>query len=163
MAQWLVALVLLHTVLWHPTAATVQLTEINTVVASQPGFNALASRYSGKWIDVSLSRQRLTAYVGTSAVYSTLISSGLKYYPTPTGHFQVLYKLQAQRMTGPGYDLPGVPWVMYFTYGGHAIHGTYWHKNFGRPMSHGCLNLPTPVASWLYVWAGVGTPVYVHA
>lgn len=64
-------------------------------------------------------------------------------------------------MTGPGYRLPHVPYVMYF-YKGYALHGTYWHNNFGRPMSHGCVNLPTPIAEQLYHWAEIGTPVVVQ-
>jgi lipoprotein-anchoring transpeptidase ErfK/SrfK len=65
-------------------------------------------------------------------------------------------------MSGPGYDLPNVPWVMFFTSRGHAIHGAYWHNNFGNPMSHGCVNLPVSNAQWLYNFASVGTPVVVH-
>ena len=64
-------------------------------------------------------------------------------------------------MTGPGYYLPGVPYTMYF-YKGYALHGTYWHDNFGTPMSHGCVNLETNDAEWLYEFASVGTLVNVH-
>jgi lipoprotein-anchoring transpeptidase ErfK/SrfK len=64
-------------------------------------------------------------------------------------------------MVGPGYDLPGVPWVMYF-YSGYAIHGAYWHNNFGAPMSHGCVNMTPGEAQILYNWAPIGTEVYVH-
>jgi lipoprotein-anchoring transpeptidase ErfK/SrfK len=64
-------------------------------------------------------------------------------------------------MSGPGYWLPNVPYVMYF-FGAYAIHGTYWHNNFGRPMSHGCINLSTPAAAWLFSWASIGTPVVTH-
>jgi lipoprotein-anchoring transpeptidase ErfK/SrfK len=64
-------------------------------------------------------------------------------------------------MTGPGYYLPNVPYTMYF-YRGYGLHGTYWHANFGRPMSHGCVNLPTYEAQWLFNWAPVGTLVNVH-
>ncbi len=64
-------------------------------------------------------------------------------------------------MRGPGYDLPGVPYTMYF-YKGYALHGTYWHNNFGHPMSHGCVNLRTSDAGWLFNWASVGTPVVTH-
>lgn len=71
----------------------------------------------------------------------TSISSGLPGTPTVTGRFQVGIKCADwRRMTGPGYDLPGVPWVMYF-YGSYALHGAYWHNNFGTPMSHGCVNI----------------------
>jgi lipoprotein-anchoring transpeptidase ErfK/SrfK len=64
-------------------------------------------------------------------------------------------------MTGPGYYLPNVPYTMYF-YGGYGLHGTYWHNNFGTPMSHGCVNLSTADSGWLFDWASVGTVVNVH-
>lgn len=114
-----------------------------------------------RWIDVDLSSQRLTAYQGKAAVFSTLISGGLPNTPTVVGRFKVYIKLRSTRMRGPGYDLPGVPYTMYF-YRGYAIHGTYWHSNFGRPMSHGCVNMRTQDAAWLYSWAVVGTPVLTH-
>jgi LysM repeat protein len=116
---------------------------------------------SGRWIDVDLSSQRLTAYQGNTAVFSALISSGLPKTPTVTGRFKVYTKLRSTRMRGPGYDLPGVPYTMYF-YKGYAIHGTYWHNNFGHPMSHGCVNMRTSDAGWLFNWASVGTPVVTH-
>jgi LysM repeat protein len=116
---------------------------------------------SGRWIDVDLSAQRLTAYVGSTAVRSTLVSTGLPRTPTPTGQFRIYVKYRATPMSGPGYYLPDVPYTMYF-YKGYGIHGTYWHSNFGHPMSHGCINLPTPEAQWLYNWASVGTLVNIH-
>ncbi len=127
--------------------------------APQPG--GVAAPVAGRWIDVNLSTQRLTAYQGQTAVFSTLISSGVAGYRTPTGRFAIRTKIPSQRMVGPGYNLPGVPWVMYFA-GANAIHGTYWHNNFGRPMSHGCINMRIPDAQWLYNWASIGTPVVVH-
>ena len=63
---------------------------------------------------------------------------------------------------GECYYVPDVPWVMYFTDWGHALHGTYWHSNFGHVMSHGCVNLPLDFAEWLYNWTPYGTPVVVH-
>ncbi len=116
---------------------------------------------AGRWIDINLSQQRLTAYQGQTLVLSTLISSGIAGRNTPTGRFAVRTKIPAQRMTGPGYNLPNVPWVMYFA-GANAIHGAYWHNNFGRPMSHGCVNMRISEAQWLYNWASIGTPVVVH-
>jgi lipoprotein-anchoring transpeptidase ErfK/SrfK len=116
---------------------------------------------SGRWIDVDLSSQRLTAYQGSTPVFSALISSGLPRTPTVTGRFKVQTKLRSTRMRGPGYDLPGVPYTMYF-YKGYAIHGTYWHNNFGHPMSHGCVNMRTADAGWLFNWASIGTPVVTH-
>jgi len=115
----------------------------------------------GKWIDVNLSKQRLTAYQGNTPVFSALISAGLPRTPTVVGRFKINTKLRATRMRGPGYDLPNVPYTMYF-YRGYAIHGTYWHNNFGRPMSHGCVNMRTSDAAWLFNWAPMGTTVVTH-
>ncbi|MEZ4870340.1 MAG: LysM peptidoglycan-binding domain-containing protein [Caldilineaceae bacterium] len=114
-----------------------------------------------RWIEVNLSTQTLTAWQGDVAVLTTLISSGLPATPTVTGRFRIGTKYKSQRMVGPDYDLPGVPWVMYF-YAGYAIHGAYWHTNFGSPMSHGCVNMDTDEAELLYDWAPAGTEVYVH-
>lgn len=120
-----------------------------------------AGPVSGRWIDVDLGSQRLTAYQGNTVVFSALISGGLPRTPTVIGRFKVYTKLRSTRMRGPGYDLPGVPYTMYF-YKGYAIHGTYWHNNFGHPMSHGCVNMRTQDAAWLYNWASVGTTVVTH-
>ncbi len=114
-----------------------------------------------RWIDIDLSDQRLTAYEGETAVRSTLVSTGISRYPSPEGSFSIRSKYLADDMAGPGYYLPDVPYSMYF-YRAYAIHGTYWHSNFGTPMSHGCINLPTPEAEWLFGWAAVGTPVLIH-
>jgi lipoprotein-anchoring transpeptidase ErfK/SrfK len=116
---------------------------------------------TGKWIDISIGAQRLTAYEGQKAVFSVLISSGVAGRRTPIGQFAIRTKLASQTMSGPGYWLPNVPWVMYFA-GANAIHGTYWHHNFGHPMSHGCINMTIADASWMYHWASIGTPVIVH-
>jgi LysM repeat protein len=116
--------------------------------------------HSGRWIEIDLSRQTLTAHEGNRVVFSTLISSGLRRTPTPVGRFAIRVKYRAQTMVGPGYRFPNVPYVMYF-YGSYAIHGTYWHNNFGRPMSHGCVNMSVADAAWLYKWASIGTPVIV--
>jgi LysM repeat protein len=116
---------------------------------------------SGKWIDINLSKQRLTAYQGNTPVFSALISGGLPRTPTVVGRFKINTKLTSTRMRGPGYDLPNVPYTMYF-YKGYAIHGTYWHNNFGRPMSHGCVNMRTSDAAWLFNWTPMGTTVVTH-
>jgi LysM repeat protein len=123
---------------------------------NQPAQNA-----NGKWIDVSLSTQTLTAYQGETAVLQTRVSTGVRWYPTVAGTFKIYAKYASTRMRGPGYDLPNVPYVMYF-YRGYGLHGTYWHNNFGTPMSHGCVNLPTDDAKWLFNWAPVGTRVVTH-
>jgi lipoprotein-anchoring transpeptidase ErfK/SrfK len=115
----------------------------------------------GRWIDVDLSAQRVTAYEGDVPVRSTHVSTGLPATPTPTGQYRIYVKYRAAPMSGPGYHLPNVPYVMYF-YRGYGLHGTYWHANFGQPMSHGCINLPTDEAGWFYAWASVGTLVNIH-
>jgi LysM repeat protein len=114
-----------------------------------------------KWIDVNLSTQTLTAYEGQSVVMTARVSTGIAVYPTVVGTFHIYVKYNAARMTGPGYDLPNVPYVMYF-YRGYGLHGTYWHNNFGTPMSHGCVNLSIADAQTLFNWAPVGTTVVTH-
>jgi len=116
---------------------------------------------AGKWIDVNVRTQTLSAYEGDQLIFTTKVSTGLPRTPTVLGRFAIRTKLRAQTMVGPGYYLPNVPYVMYF-YRGYAIHGTYWHNNFGRPMSHGCINMRTSEAQWLYEWASIGTPVVTH-
>lgn len=113
-----------------------------------------------KWILIELSKQQITAYQDGVPLKTVSVSSGLPGTPTVTGDFTIYSKLPDQTMTGPGYYLPGVPWVMYF-YRGYAIHGTYWHNNFGQPMSHGCVNLRTEDALWFYDFAPLGTLVRV--
>jgi lipoprotein-anchoring transpeptidase ErfK/SrfK len=113
------------------------------------------------WIDVDLSQQRVYAYEGDTIVNSFLVSTGTWQTPTVTGSYKVWIKLRSTSMTGPGYYLPNVPYVMYF-YKGYGLHGTYWHNNFGTPMSHGCVNLTIPDAAWLYDFSAVGTVVNVH-
>ena len=115
----------------------------------------------GKWIEVSLAAQRLNAWDDGVLVMSTAISSGVRNHPTVRGTFHIYRKYRSARMRGPGYDLPHVPYVMYFK-GSFGLHGTYWHNNFGHPMSHGCVNMPTGKAAWLYQWAPSGTEVVVH-
>jgi lipoprotein-anchoring transpeptidase ErfK/SrfK len=114
-----------------------------------------------RWIDVDLSEQRVTAYEGQTPVRTTLASTGLPGTPTPEGQFRIWIKLRYDDMAGPGYYLEDVPYVMYF-YQGYGLHGVFWHGNFGHPMSHGCVNLPTLEAEWLFNWAEVGTLVNVH-
>jgi len=116
---------------------------------------------SGHWIDVDLSQQRVYAYDGDTVVNSFIVSTGTWQTPTVTGQYHIWIKLVSTPMSGPGYYLPGVPYTMYF-YKGYALHGTYWHNNFGTPMSHGCVNLSIPDAEWLYNFSSVGTLVNVH-
>jgi lipoprotein-anchoring transpeptidase ErfK/SrfK len=118
-----------------------------------------------RWIDVNLSTQTLAAYEGNELAFSSLISSGTWEHPTVTGQFRVWIRFESQTMDGRrlGYDyyLENVPYVMYF-YEDYALHGTFWHNNFGTPMSHGCVNMKTEDARWLFNWSRVGTVVNVH-
>jgi lipoprotein-anchoring transpeptidase ErfK/SrfK len=114
-----------------------------------------------RWIDIDLSEQRTYAYQGNELVNSFLVSTGTWEHPTVTGTYNIYVKYTFADMSGPGYYLSSVPYVMYF-YKGYGLHGTYWHNKFGTPMSHGCVNLRTEDAGWLFDWASVGTTVHVH-
>jgi lipoprotein-anchoring transpeptidase ErfK/SrfK len=114
----------------------------------------------GKAIVVSLSNQRIYAYQDGHLVHSSLMSSGVAGDETVQGDYHIYVKYVTTRMTGPGYDIPDVPWTMYF-YKGYGIHGAYWHDDFGRTMSHGCVNLDTSEAKWFYDFSPVGTLVRV--
>ena len=130
--------------------------------AAPPAVVAAGNGNGGaRWIDVNLSTQSVYAYEGNTVVNSFIVSTGTALHPTVTGKFKIWIKLKSTTMIGPGYYLPNVPYVMYF-YKGYGLHGTYWHHNFGTPMSHGCVNLETSDAQWLYNWASEGTVVNVH-
>lgn len=115
-----------------------------------------------KWIEVSLDEQRVRAWEGNKLVMEFPISSGL-WSPTPKGTFNIWYKTKNQTMKGGSqdlgtyYNLPNVPNNMFF-YQGYAIHGAYWHNNFGHPMSHGCVNSPLASAAQIFDWAGPVVP-----
>jgi lipoprotein-anchoring transpeptidase ErfK/SrfK len=128
---------------------------------SEPQEQFPAEGNGERWIDVNLSEQRVYAYEGDIVVNSFLVSTGLPETPTVTGRYQIWVKVRIQDMSGPGYYLKDVPYVMYF-YKDYGLHGTYWHNNFGRPMSRGCVNLTVEDAKWLYNWASVGTVVDLH-
>jgi len=132
-------------------------TPVNPVGAPTPTITV------GKQIIVDLSDSRIYAYQDGVLVRSVLVSTGLPATPTVQGNFTIQRRVRSQTMSGPGYNLPNVEWVLYF-YQGYAIHGTYWHNNFGQPMSHGCVNLPNDEARWFYENFGdIGTPVLVQA
>lgn len=117
---------------------------------------------AGKCILVALSRQMVFAYEDGVLKNSSVVSSGLSATPTPVGQFAVYGKSRSQKMSGPGYYLPNVPHILWF-HGDYALHGAYWHTNFGHPASHGCVNLPLGNAEWFFNWANVGTPVIVSS
>lgn len=111
-----------------------------------------------RWIEVNLREQTLAAYEGSQMVYATLISSGLPRWQTIVGLFRIWVKIKAGKMSGGSlengdyYYLADVPWTMYFK-GGYGLHSAYWHDDFGRPKSHGCVNLSPLDAYWLFQWA----------
>lgn len=121
----------------------------------------VSSDLSGHWIDIDLSEQMLYAYDGDTLVNSFVVSTGVAAHPTVTGTYYIYVKYLYTDMTGPGYYLPDVPYTMYF-YSGYGIHGTYWHNNFGHPMSHGCVNMRTSDAAWMFDFSEIGTPVVIH-
>jgi len=121
-----------------------------------------------KEVVVSISSEKMWAYEGGELVMSSLVSTGTADSPetvTPVGYHSIVAKFDVQTMegtiSGQHYRVEDVPYVMYFDDLGNALHGTYWHNNFGTPMSHGCVNLPMDIAAWMYEWAPVGTAVTV--
>ncbi len=153
--------------------------------------NPLGDPYASgrKWIEVSISQQTLWAYQGSTMISSTYVSTGIEPNHTEQGLFHVRYKLEKQDMAGAtdengavvamgqeaanaadsgeaagqtGYVVEDVPNVMYINQDAEALHGAYWHNNFGTPMSHGCINLPVDFSAFLYGWAPLGTMVWVH-
>lgn len=114
-----------------------------------------------RWIQIDLNKQRLIAWEGASPVYAIVISTGKGSTPTRPGIFTIQSKRRTDRMRGTDYDVPNVPYAMYYS-GSYAIHGAYWHRRFGTPVSHGCVNVAVNHARWLFDWASVGTPVVIH-
>ncbi|HIK05691.1 MAG TPA: L,D-transpeptidase [Trichormus sp. M33_DOE_039] len=114
-----------------------------------------------RWIQINLSTQRLIAWEGNKPVYAIVISSGKKSTPTRIGTFKIQSKHKSTRMRGRTYDVPNVPYAMFYQ-GNYGIHGAYWHRRFGTPVSHGCVNLAPNHAKWLFNWASLGTSVVIH-
>ncbi|CAN5649732.1 L,D-transpeptidase [soil metagenome] len=118
------------------------------------------------WVEVNLSEQFATIWIGNEVVMSTYVSTGRAGWDTPTGTFYINSKYETDDMegneNGESWNVPDVPWTMYFTGEGHALHGTFWHNNFGAVMSHGCVNLPMDVAEYLYAVAPIGTRIEIH-
>ncbi|AFY32887.1 L,D-transpeptidase [Calothrix sp. PCC 7507] len=114
-----------------------------------------------RWIQIKLSEQRLIAWNGRRPVYAIAISTGKKSTPTRLGTFKIQSKFKSMRMQGRDYDVPNVPYAMFYQ-GSYGIHGAYWHKKFGTPVSHGCVNIAPNHAKWLFNWASIGTPVVIN-
>jgi len=120
-----------------------------------------------KRLDIDLTAQYMRAYQGDVVVIESYVSTGrVPEFETPTGTYFINSMIESQTMEGvlggEYYNVPDVPDVMYFTDRGHAIHGAYWHNNFGSTQSHGCINLPMDVADFVYEWASIGTQVDIH-
>jgi lipoprotein-anchoring transpeptidase ErfK/SrfK len=122
-------------------------------------------RADERWVGVNLKEQTIIAYEGDKPVYAGLIASGVAGSPTVQGIFRTWWRLTSRRMAGPGYYLEEVTWTCYFS-GGYALHTAYWHDNFGRPRSHGCVNLSPYDAWWIFQWSapsGANAPtVYTY-
>lgn len=120
----------------------------------------LSPDVAAKRIEIDVAKQMLTAFEDDKPVLSTRVSTGFGKNFTPRGNYTVFRKAPGQRMIGgvgnDYYDLPGVPFPTYFTHSGIAIHGTYWHNDYGVVRSHGCINVPSEVARWVWRWT---TPV----
>ena len=122
-----------------------------------------------RWIEVDLSDQKLTAWENGNVFLETLVSTGLPWWPTPQGEFYIWLKSRAVTMEGGEgkyyYNLPNVPYVMFFENEkvprskGYGLHGTYWHNDFGKVHSHGCVNLAPIDARWLYAFTAPHLPV----
>jgi hypothetical protein len=118
---------------------------------------------SEKHIEISLDRQILLAFEANVPVHVARVATGKTHYETPTGSFRTFHKRPTYHMTGGAniastFDLPGIPWDSYFTDSGAAMHGTYWHNDFGHPHSHGCVNMTAEDALWIYRWTLPSVP-----
>lgn len=157
----------------------------NYISDSSPSTNVLGdSDKIFKHIEVDLSKQMVYAFEGQNKVMEFLVSTG-KWGRTPTGHFRIEYKTLAQKMSGGSralgtyYYLPNVQFVQFFGNDeipwskGFSFHGTYWHEDFGTPMSHGCINMRNEDAEKLFYWTDptmadkrivreTGTPVFIY-
>jgi len=114
-----------------------------------------------KLIEVNLTKQLVLAYEQSRLVFAARAATGHQYlsgrWSTPEGQFITSYKRPTRHMAAgdiasSGFDLPGVPWVLYITKSGISFHGTYWHNDYGHPRSHGCINLTPQASKWLYRW-----------
>ncbi len=137
-------------------------------------FTAINPHTPDKHIYIDLAAQTLTCKEGDTVVLTSRIASGAAFnvngevvdYSTPGGEYSAILKMPSRHMRGPEserntgawFDDPGVPWNTFFTYEGIAIHGTYWHNDFGVPRSHGCVNVPIAVAKFVYFWTNPVAP-----
>ena len=141
--------------------------------AAKPGELPWFAKEGTKWIDVSILSQTLVLWEGSTPVYATLVSTGKDglgdpktTHSTPTGVFKIFQKhvttTMDSDMADHEFELRDVPWVMYFN-GGYALHGAYWHDDFGRARSHGCVNLAPIDARHVFFWSTPSVPEHWHA
>ena len=135
---------------WHPARSPIALFTAPLRGMLNPPGPYLVQR--GKWIEVDLTQQVLRAFEDDRLAMEFPVSTGLPQTPTVAGIFHIQSKYLSIDMYGPGYYLQDVPYTMAF-YRGYTIHGTYWHNKFGRPMSHGCVNMKREDAKRLFNWA----------
>ncbi len=151
---------------------------VPSLAAKKDEKTILGTSDAERFIEVDLSEQKLKAWEGGSLYLESLVSSGLPWWPTPTGEFRIWTKFRATKMEGGSgryyYYLPNVPYVMFFenaavpSWRGYSLHGTYWHNAFGTQRSHGCVNLPTAIAQKLFYWVEskgedkAGTRIVIH-
>jgi lipoprotein-anchoring transpeptidase ErfK/SrfK len=140
----------------------------------EPHGKADFAREGRKWIDVSIKKQMLVAYEGARPVFATLVSTGRGELADPEetdatvrGTFMIHAKHISGTMDGDetaedSFDLRDVPYIQYF-HKGYALHGAYWHNEFGKVRSHGCVNLPPADAAWLFAWTEPEVPAGWHA
>ena len=144
---------------WAIEAVAIGMEDEASVLGSPPESS------SSRWIDIDISSQMVSAMEGDRRVRQLVASTGISRYPTVTGQFWIYVKHLQADMRGVDFGVPwhfpDVPYVMYF-FRGYGVHGTYWHDNFGTPMSHGCINLSISDAEWLYNFSRVGTLVNIH-
>lgn len=145
---------------------------LRPVTAAELAPITLTAPGAEKRLEVRLSDQMVTAYEDGRPVLMTRAATGGVFregdFRTPTGRFTTNRKRPSRHMAGgdlaspSGYDLPGVPWVSYLTLSGISFHGTYWHNDYGQARSHGCLNLTSSAARWVYRWSLPSVPPDLH-
>jgi len=141
---------------------------------TQPGVVPPGLKPGERWIDINLTTQTLVAFEGDKPVFATMVSTGKKGqtkktdHSTPLGSFRVREKHVAATMDGDGdapgqrpYSIQDVPYVLYYE-GSYAIHGAFWHNNFGTRMSHGCVNMAPLDAKRIFYWAAPLVPQGWH-
>ncbi len=114
-----------------------------------------------RWLEINLTTQKLTAWQGNQQVFNTNVSTGKPSTPTLDGLFAIESKQLVGRMRGNDYDVANVPYIMYY-YKDYAVHGAYWHNQFGTAVSRGCINVAIFDAKRLFEWTAIKTAVVIH-